>query len=165
MFDELKTDHNTNSQSICHDDQLSKFKCYLHSKRKHLQLSRGNKRLKNTKFMTHVTASANKNQKHKLDAISAKTHESKISQQIPVSSSDEKRDVQYSFGHAYEFWNEYSDNYSKSKYSSLKQEIITNRLYAIDTTAFDLAYSKAKYLVTTSNEIKCMKCNLEISSY
>eukprot|EP01084_Bolivina_argentea_P269000 457044_1 len=158
---QLNSDENKNEEHDIkwYDQELALIKSYLECKRQNLEQVRGIYRFQNNKFTTEFKL---KEEKHNDD------EENKI-EKIATSNT-----ANYSFGYRYNYWwkkrkekkrkrrkrQRPQEPEYKAKYSSIKEEVISNEIFCIDKNVYDSAYIKVISLMETSQQIRKIKSNL-----
>eukprot|EP01084_Bolivina_argentea_P295275 508303_1 len=140
MWPHINDDHDNklnNNHNLSYDKETVQLKAYLSQKRKLLQAVKGTYRLYNNKFMTPIMSQCNAN----------------------LIDTDEKKfencDINAStFG---EFWGGSNGSLIMIKYESMKEELLNNKIFSVEKTAFDSAYAKGIFLLKESLKIKRIK--------
>eukprot|EP01084_Bolivina_argentea_P249395 417473_1 len=149
VYENISINTQDKIENIYYDKQLHTLRNYLKEKRNNLTNVRGDKRMDNNKFMTKLIPNFNE---------TAMETDSK-NDQMQQSTNE------YSFGKRYDYWNKYGSNTLKPKYSTIKEEIISNQIFCLDLIVFDNALQKAMNLMTCSYAIKMIKCTFSASKY
>eukprot|EP01084_Bolivina_argentea_P000172 324_1 len=139
------SDDSKDDKSIYYDKQLLTLKSHLKSKRKEIEQIRGGLRVQNNKFMTNI--------------ISVKQmNETEIKSNNESFNDDNERmeNAEYCFGYQFCTTNRWGVAINK-KYSCLKEEIVTNKIYSLELNVFNAAHEKARSLLNNSEIIKTFK--------
>eukprot|EP01084_Bolivina_argentea_P264461 447981_1 len=116
-------------------NNISSLKSYLENKKNNLKNIIGDIRFKNNKFVTQIMP------------------------QTDMEEIEEKEDnvisLRDGFGAKFDYHGD--DTIHKAKYKNLKKELIQNKIYAINISAFDKAYQKALYLLNHSTIVRLIK--------
>eukprot|EP01084_Bolivina_argentea_P235485 396241_1 len=110
---------------------------------------RGNDRMKHNKFVTQITNDEEQKINNNFKAVDL------------IYDPDNKSNQNYSFGKRFSYHGKrahYDFEGLTPKFSSLKEELTKNTICNIDMEMFSQAYQKAEYLISSSNNIKTIKC-------
>eukprot|EP01084_Bolivina_argentea_P134420 237112_1 len=141
VIDEMKDtqiNKETKKKNIHHDKEMKALQSYLKPIRGRI----GSSRRKN-KFVQEITDDVDK----LWDSIPSVNDDDEIESKM----SDEK----FSFGAKFNFWDAKGNH--KAKYSSIKQEVLSNIFCEIPLYAYDEAYKKAEYFIKNSDKLIMLK--------
>eukprot|EP01084_Bolivina_argentea_P284961 488527_1 len=128
------------------DKEMKYLEKEIKSKRKQLESVRGFERVKNTKFVIDMSQD---NTEQKEDQLDPDNINYSFGQKFYFDEKDKYKQFQWSLSTPYD-----SHWYIMKKYDNLKDEIIKNKIFALNVTQYNLTYASAKRLLEYSQVLR-----------